>query len=88
MMEAFGDDDRRRAMTENTNIFRVLIKTLLKAGIITERTRPVYAAFVDMDELAGEEDEVAGIEVAEAAMEELKEINRGRKSMIRMRKST
>jgi hypothetical protein len=87
ILEAFGDDDRRKAMRENNNIFRVLIKTLLKAGIITERTRPIYAAWVDMDELAGEEDEVAGIEVAEAAMAELKEINRGRKSMIRMRKS-
>jgi len=87
VLEAFGDDQRRKAMRENNNIFRVLIKTLLKAGIITERTRPIYAAWVDMAELAGEDDEVAGIEVAEAAMAELKEINRGRKSMIRVRKS-
>jgi hypothetical protein len=87
VMEAFTDEDRRRAMKESTNIFRVLIKTLLKAGIITERTRPIYAGWVDMEELAGEDDEVAGIDVAEAAMEELKQINRGRKSMIRARKS-
>jgi len=87
IMESFGDEDRRKAMTESTNIFRVLIKTLLKAGIITDRTKPIYAAWVDMNELAREDDEVAGIEVAEAAMEDLKEINRGRKSMIRVRKS-
>jgi hypothetical protein len=66
-------------MTKGTNIFRVLIKTLLKAGIITERTRPVYAAWVDMDELARESDEVAGQAVADAAMDELRDINRGRK---------
>jgi len=81
VMEAFGDEDRRDNMRENTNIFRVLIKTLLKAGIITERTRPLYAAWVDMDELAGENDEVAGSDVAEEGIAQLREINRGRKRM-------
>lgn len=81
VLEAFGDEERRQQMTENTNIFRVLIKTLLKAGIITDRTKPVYAAWVDMEELAGEADEVAGADVAERAMEELKQINQGRQKM-------
>ncbi|MCZ6784934.1 MAG: ferritin-like domain-containing protein, partial [Proteobacteria bacterium] len=81
IMESFTDADRRRIMTESTNIFRVLIKTLLKAGIITDRTRPVYAAWVDMRELAAEDDEVVGVEVAEAAMVELREINQGRKKI-------
>jgi hypothetical protein len=83
VMEAFGDADRRDNMTQSTNIFRVLIKTLLKAGIITERTRPVYATWVDMDELAGEDDEVVGSDVAEAAMRELREINHGRTRLAR-----
>jgi hypothetical protein len=81
IMEAFTDSDRRKSMTESTNIFRVLIKTLLKAGIITERTRPTYAAWVDMDELNREDDEVAGFDVAMQAMEELKEINSQRRSI-------
>jgi hypothetical protein len=34
-----------------------------------------------MDELAGEDDEVAGADVAERAMVELKEINAGRQKM-------
>ena len=75
VMEAFTDADRRRMMTESTNIFRVLIKTLLKAGIITERTKPVYAAWVDMEELRAEPDEVAGMDVADRTVEELREIN-------------
>ena len=79
VVEAFNEDDRRAAMTQRTNIFRVLIKTLLKAGIITERTRPVYAQWVDLEELAAESDEVAGAEVAEAGVAELREINRSRK---------
>ena len=88
ILEAFTDDDRREAMTRGTNIFRVLIKTLLKAGIITERTRPTYAAWVDIDELRGESDEVVGSDVAEAAMDELREINRGRKRIGRVRPPT
>jgi hypothetical protein len=79
VLEAFTDGERRQSMTEGTNIFRVLIKTLLKAGIITERTRSVYGAWVDMDELAGEDDEVVGTDVAESAIIELREINGTRK---------
>ncbi|MBJ19976.1 MAG: DUF3066 domain-containing protein [Deltaproteobacteria bacterium] len=81
ILEAFTETDRRRDMTKNTNIFRVLIKTLLKCGIITDRTRPLYQAWVDMDELAAENDEVAGADVATLAMEELKAINSGRQKM-------
>jgi Long-chain fatty aldehyde decarbonylase len=81
ILESFTDADRRQDMTQNTNIFRVLIKTLLKAGIITDRTRPVYQAWVDMDELARENDEVAGAEIAARAIEELKLINQGRQKM-------
>ncbi len=78
VMESFGDADRRVNMTQSTNIFRVLVKTLLKAGIITERTREVYGAWVDMDELKNEDDEVAGQEVADAGLDYLSEINRNR----------
>jgi hypothetical protein len=85
VMEAFGDSDRRDNMREQTNIFRVLIKTLHKAGIITERTRPIYAQWVDMDELAGEPDEVVGSDVAEDGIAELREINRGRQRNVRLR---
>ena len=83
VMEAFTDADRRRLMTESTNIFRVLIKTLLKAGIITHRTRAVYAQWVDMEELALEHDEVVGTELAEATTEELRAINKTRTKMVR-----
>jgi hypothetical protein len=75
VMEAFSDADRRRVMRESTNIFRVLIKTLFKAGIITDRTKATYAAWVDMEELRGESDEVVGSDIADATVEELREIN-------------
>ena len=81
LKEAFSAADRRTNMRQSTNIFRVLIKTLLKAGIITERTRSVYAAWVDMDELAGEDDAVVGGEVTAEGLAYLSDINRSRKKI-------
>ena len=77
MLEAFGDEDRRESMKEGTNIFRVLIKTLLKAGIITERTKSFYAVYVNMDELKGEGDHMVGDDIAEDGIRYLQKINFG-----------
>jgi hypothetical protein len=83
VMEVFGDRERRRLMKESTNIFRVLIKTLVKAGIITERTKAHYAAWVDMDELAGEGDRMVGDDIAETGIAYLKDINAGKRKVVR-----
>ena len=73
--EIATDDARREDMKEATNIFRVLIKTLLNAGIITERTRAFYAMYVDMNELKGEGDRMVGDDIAEDGIAYLKTIN-------------
>jgi len=83
VLEAFTDEDRRRFMAESTDIFRTLIKTLLKAGIITERTRSFYAAWVDMEELAREGDRMVGDVIAEEGIKYLKEINAGKRYIVR-----
>ena len=62
-------------MKEATNIFRVLIKTLLNAGIITDRTRAFYGMYVDMDELKAEGDRMVGDDIAEEGIAYLKAIN-------------
>ena len=67
--------DPNRKMTGETNIFRVLIKTLLNAGLITERTRGFYASYVDMDELAAERERMVGDNIAEDGIRYLQEIN-------------
>ena len=77
--EVFGDEDRRAQLKEGTNIFRVLIKTLLHAGIITSRTAPLYAVWVDMEELEAEGDSIPGDVVAEEMLVVLREINARRK---------
>jgi hypothetical protein len=70
-----SDEQRREDMKQATNIFRVLIKTLLNAGIITDRTRAFYAVYVDMDELKGEGDRMVGDDIADEGIAYLKAIN-------------
>ena len=82
VMEAFTDADRRRLMKQNTNIFRVLIKTLLHGGIITDRTKHLYEAWVDLGELGREPEGVVGDAIAEASLDELREINQGKRKKI------
>jgi len=77
--ETFSDDDRRANLKESTNLFRVLIKTLLHAGIITSRTAPLYAVWVDMKELEAEGDAIPGDVVAEEMLVVLREINARRR---------
>src|SRR5271154_4445127 len=73
--EIATDENRREDMKEATNIFRVLIKTLLNAGIITDRTRAFYGMYVDMEELKNEGDRMVGDDIAEEGIVYLKAIN-------------
>jgi hypothetical protein len=59
------------------------VKTLLNAGIITERTRAHYAAWVDMDELSAEGDRTVGDALAEEGLRALREINAGKRKIVR-----
>ena len=81
LIDMFGDEDRRERMKESTDIFRVLIKTLLKAGIVTDRTKAFYAAYVDMDELKSEGDRMVGDDIAEEGIKFLQTINFSGKSV-------
>ena len=74
-MEAMTDSKVREDLQESTNIFRVLIKTMLNAGIITERTSSKYAAFVDMKELHNEGERMVGDDIAEEGIRYLMELN-------------
>lgn len=80
-MEALTDAAIREDMADATNIFRVLIKTLLKASIITDRTRGVYAAYVDMAELYNEGDRMVGDDIAEEGIKYLVALNGGKMTM-------
>ena len=76
-MEAMTDAKIREDMQDATNIFRVLVKTLVKAGIITKRTSANYAAYVDVEELYDEGDRMIGDEIAEEGIKYLIGVNGG-----------
>ena len=73
--EIISDDSRRKAMENSTNIFRVLIKTLLNSGIITDRTKDFYSTYVDIEELKKEGDRMVGDDIAEEGIKYLTELN-------------
>ncbi|MBL8556520.1 MAG: ferritin-like domain-containing protein [Phenylobacterium sp.] len=75
LAEIISDERRREGMKEQTNIFRVLVKTLLNAGIITDRTKAFYAMYVDLEELRDEGDKMVGDDIAEEGIRYLQEIN-------------
>ena len=75
IMERRKSRDPMRRFKGETNIFRVLIKTLLNAGLITERTRGFYATYVDMDELKAEGTRMVGDDIAEEGIKYLQAIN-------------
>ncbi len=83
MREVLTDKDRRRLMKRPTNVFRVLIKTLVKSGIISDRTRDVYAAWVDMKELHAEGDAMVGDAIAEEGIASLRAINETKRTVIK-----
>ena len=75
MGKLVNDETRREEMKEATNIFRVLVKTLVNAGIITDRTKAFYSMYVDIDELKSEGDKMVGDDIAEEGIKYLQEIN-------------
>jgi hypothetical protein len=81
VMESFqagiSDEHRREMMKESANIFRVLVKTLWNAGIITDRTKSFYAMYIDFDEFKAEGDEMVGDAIAQDGIAYLQTINFG-----------
>jgi len=76
--ESFTDDVRRQTLRSSTSPFRMLVKTLLSAGIITERTRETYAQWVDLAELQADHGRWVADEIADEALVDLRELNRQR----------
>lgn len=75
--EAVTDEVRRENMKDGANIFRVLVKTLWNAGIITERTKSFYAMYVNFDEFEAEGTDMVGDAIADEGIQYLKTINFG-----------
>ncbi len=79
--EVYDENDRRGELKEGTNIFRILVRTLVKAGTVTKRTRGLYANWVDMAEPEAEGDEMVGDAIARDGIDYLLAINSGRRDI-------
>src|SRR5690348_4792629 len=75
IMERRKNKDPKKRFRGETNVFRVLIKTLLNAGLITARTRGFYSMYLDMDELSAESTRMVGDDIAEEGIRYLQAIN-------------
>ena len=73
--ETYNDDKRRNELKDGNNVFRILPKTQISAGIITDRTAHVYAEWMNMKELENESNEVSGAAAVMEGIERLRRIN-------------
>lgn len=75
--EARHRPDVSSTLRNETQLYRVLGKTLLQAGIITDRTRPLYNAWFDLNAVSNESPDDFGAQaLADETTRELTEINR------------
>jgi len=77
MREAYTGKQRRAELMKDNQVFHILIRTLHHAGIITKRTRHLYAVWVDWDRLGAESGDGLDEPVTDG-MDYLKEINMAR----------
>jgi len=66
-----------------SNVYCTLIETLVKAGIITERTRASFVRWVGLNEIAAEGERMVGDDVAEESIGSLKGINATKRRIVR-----
>ncbi len=74
--DAMQNSISRNSLSKSNSVFRTFVKTLVKAGIITDRTAPKYAALVDMKGLINEGDGTVGDAIADDGIRQLREINK------------
>lgn len=54
LKNVYSDQARRDEMANSYSVFRLLVRTLVGSGIVTERTRADYGLWVDLDTLGTE----------------------------------
>jgi hypothetical protein len=81
LREALTDPSRHAAFSGTRNSFRVVLKTLFQAGIITERTRASYTTWFNMDAVNKDADGIHAQAIMDEILPELREINSQRRKI-------
>lgn len=73
----FSAESQREKLKQQGNVFRVLVRTLVKSGVITKRTRPIYSRWLDVDQVCEEADvlDMVGEIVSQQGISFLKQLN-------------
>lgn len=72
----YTEEVRKQELSEQTGVFRILARTLIRSGIVTERTRAVYAQWVDIESFADDEMDSVEASIARQGLELIASINR------------
>lgn len=75
LREYYTDDVRRKEMSEQTGVLRIVVKALFQSGVVTERTRARYMQWVDVNELRSTTGKEAEEMIAEAGLTFLETVN-------------
>ncbi len=71
----YTEEVRKQELSEQAGVFRILARTLIRSGIVTERTRPVYAQWLDLDSLAEDDTNSVEASIARQGLELIASIN-------------
>lgn len=79
LREAYADKTRRRELADANSVFHPLVRSLLHAGVITQRTRHFYAVWMNLQDLANEGDDSSNDAIVADGIDYLKQINASRR---------
>ena len=81
-------ETRKVQLQQQGNIFRVLVKTLINSNIVTARTLPIYAQWINIKMLEQESDplDIIGQLIAQESIIFLKDINGKRRSVLKQKR--
>ncbi len=65
----YTEDVRRQELSEQSGVFRILAKTLIRSGIVSKRTRHIYSQWLDLDSLNSDDTNSVETFIAKKGME-------------------
>lgn len=79
LKESYTSDVRRQELAATNSAFRIVMRTLVNSGVVSERTEASYAAWVPIDDLRNESDDNIEERITLEGLEYLRRINDSRR---------
>ena len=75
----YTEDVRRQEIQDNLSVFRLVIKTLLTSGIVTDRTRAMYEKWINLSSIQADQSKSIEDIITSDGLAFLKRVNESRK---------